>query len=1365
MEDQGLPHDDAATQNGQFFQDEQFGAFGAFLPQHQDPNHPFAQSWLDPYQNFRGPSAVQQQSVWQDNSLQRSSASPLPPVDGRSNSYGPPFPNESAPFIHPSYATQFDRPFSPSNFTSPASFGQAQVATGQDTSFAENTEFTDQHDYGGTISPHALQSHQYGYGQPSSNTQSVSINHDPSAIASSAFPRPSSDAAGAQLSSSMENPVRYSAFDAAASYPMSPSGITASTPLDTANPKLLNYSTQTPNQSSNLSFPPAGTSLAQPSFQTTDDGKFLTYDMDQLTKSTASDALGRFAAVGRNAIDLNTTKTTLPRYKPRMSKNQIRMEMLGSALRENQEPAGHIRQQINKRLKLDRTGSSLARSSVVSLSPRPSGEPKEDESSEDEPEDDSDYTSEEEEDLPETRPQGVHEGLRWDVGTVLRLPSYRRASPNEIRKHMTDFWENTMKAIRNDWRAATISLKKAEEAKDDAKVSTLKKKVAEKQSMIETSIRAARELGDKEIVGPLGEHSLFMVFLANVLLNRMNHNDAGGSLCIAILQLLVRCDTLTEKNVADFGLGKTLNRFVAGKKGNEETKRLARQVLENAAAESKRKGTASSTAENNVSITKSNNKSNGAVFSSGTQEPAAGIKRLRDEDTKSDQPKKKAVTTAVAPPSTGGASAKSLVPSVKRPISSSTATKPPSIPAISASGAKPKTAHAQPRPSNFFSSLQSASKKPGTSNAATAATQKGQSKGGAIPSTEKKAAAPTAAMGAPKPTFSFAQTMANLTRAKEPEPVSKPVERGPPENEEDRRKRLRKEERRKMRVTFKPDDSLVEVRLFTHDPAEEVGHEESMMRDVSDVGGEGRIFKQHKDMDMMDEEDDEGNANDSLKQFQLPSFVDLGVIENDERTRNYVTRGGLKQVESSESKVQEQREMNTLMAIYTHASDIPASPREPSDPVSGQQSELISFGEPPEIPQNRAAQIQAQLHSRPSQPSATGPATDISALLRVLNGGHPQPQANQRQAPLTELEKVFAMHSGGAQQAPQFQQPVTQQAPGINLQAILSAIPSQNQGQSNMQSTPQVPQLQSILSQLGQHGAVYGQQQQSQPVAQPDDDDEDDYDPEKLDLSEPSGAYGNSEQGPHGSNNGGGFHNNEPANRDIKYTYPCKFIEPFQKGETPTFIEHAKAGLRTLSEDAGNALLIFSGGPTKASLTPLSEAQSYLALCRSNNYFGYPVHDGSDDVSTEDLATDSFQNVLFSILRFRTLVGHYPSRITLVSHAFKRERFVALHARALRWPLQALDYVGIDPPPEITPRAVLVAGERERGVGLWARDLYGARSQLREKRVQRGWRQELLPEVEETSVMGLVRWEGGESGLELYPYRLPWSESEPVNEC
>ena len=97
--------------------------------------------------------------------------------------------------------------------------------------------------------------------------------------------------------------------------------------------------------------------------------------------------------------------------------------------------------------------------------------------------------------------------------------------------------------------------------------------------------------------------------------------------------------------------------------------------------------------------------------------------------------------------------------------------------------------------------------------------------------------------------------MADVTKPKEPENTVKEESNKLPETAEARARRLRKEERRKLRVTFKPDASLTSVRTFIHDP-EEIGHEPQMTRDAGDINGEGRMFKQHKDKLDFDEDED-----------------------------------------------------------------------------------------------------------------------------------------------------------------------------------------------------------------------------------------------------------------------------------------------------------------------------------------------------------------------------------------------------------------------------------------------------------------------------------------------------------------------------
>ena len=51
-------------------------------------------------------------------------------------------------------------------------------------------------------------------------------------------------------------------------------------------------------------------------------------------------------------------------------------------------------------------------------------------------------------------------------------------------------------------------------------------------------------------------------------------------------------------------------------------------------------------------------------------------------------------------------------------------------------------------------------------------------------------------------------------------------------------------------------------------------------------------------------------------------------------------------------------------------------------------------------------------------------------------------------------------------------------------------------------------------------------------------------------------------------------------------------IEPFQKGETATYIEHIKAGVVALAADE-HAILVFSGGATKPQITNKTEGDGY----------------------------------------------------------------------------------------------------------------------------------------------------------------------------
>lgn len=161
-------------------------------------------------------------------------------------------------------------------------------------------------------------------------------------------------------------------------------------------------------------------------------------------------------------------------------------------------------------------------------------------------------------------------------------------------------------------------------------------------------------------------------------------------------------------------------------------------------------------------------------------------------------------------------------------------------------------------------------------------------------------------------------------------------------------------------------------------------------------------------------------------------------------------------------------------------------------------------------------------------------------------------------------------------------------------------------------------------------------------------------------------------------------------------------LEPFQRGQVTTFVEHIRRGVRLTARDS-KALLLFSGGETRQGAGPRSEAQSYWEVADAMRWDGVPRV--RERALTEEHARDSFENVLFSLCRFREVTGRYPEHVTVVSFGFKRERFVHMHRAALRFPTRRFHFVGIDPAGGV-PQAVR-DGERLNSASHFGADPYG----------------------------------------------------------
>jgi hypothetical protein len=185
------------------------------------------------------------------------------------------------------------------------------------------------------------------------------------------------------------------------------------------------------------------------------------------------------------------------------------------------------------------------------------------------------------------------------------------------------------------------------------------------------------------------------------------------------------------------------------------------------------------------------------------------------------------------------------------------------------------------------------------------------------------------------------------------------------------------------------------------------------------------------------------------------------------------------------------------------------------------------------------------------------------------------------------------------------------------------------------------------------------------------------------------------------------------------------FLLPYQKGKglPQTIIAHVREGIRQAAMDP-RSILIFSGGETRASTGPVNEGTSYFRVADAMDLWKDGIASDKNvraRTITEEFATDSFQNLLFSICRFREITGSYPEKITTISFSFKQRRFESMHSKSLLWPSERFHYVGIDPDAS-TGFSIEEAtkGESENAAKPFFSDPYGCHTEvLLEKRRMR----------------------------------------------
>ncbi|KAF2643565.1 hypothetical protein P280DRAFT_255914 [Massarina eburnea CBS 473.64] len=744
-------------------------------------------------------------------------------------------------------------------------------------------------------------------------------------------------------------------------------------------------------------------------------GAFVILDQSALAKATKSSPLNKLVTLGSEPFHLPSNRTALPVYTSRQSVKDLR------------KAGADNKKLLAKKLPAKRLSSGKILQEDAS-----------DSESYDDSSDDSEYTDEEDDEpspLPASRPEGTHEATRYDV--IKATWHSRKSQPNseKIKTSLRDFWE-VVNTIQKRWRNDSKAVSEAEENKKVYELPELKQRVNGQRALLCVALKTALEFAHPDVLDNFGQVKPFLYLCYLFLANRVKALDYDGDLPSVIYEVLARCvSTLTTELLEETKVIKALNTMK--KKTNEKHTKLIQEIIVGAAAGSK-KAKASSPPVVETTADPKGAKRPAPQPLGRPAVSAPNAKKLKPSESTTNGEKKLIVGTTAMKPTTAAPT------QAKRPGDKAT-------PAL----VKNRVTQIVNKPSGLFASLNAAGKKPATTSN-TASTSKPAPK--ALSTTKDKKPAPA---GSAKPAFSFAETMAELMKPKVEEPVAstKTEKQLPPETAEEKTKRLRKESRRHLRVKFRPEASLVAIRYFSHDPEEESGHDENMVRDAGDIGGEGRMFKQHKEME--DDEDDEPEID--YRPWTEPSSIDFSRVDIEERKRNFEPfGGGLCKPECPEKEANINHERVTLLIHYAHPSDIPLSPREPleSQTASALAATVTEFGAPPQLVMDRVPNAipaigpqLAELLKNMMVPQQTAVSQSVPAPSMV-----PTPSAPAAPPPADIPSLLGALQQGQGQIAmPPVPAPFStgqQATAGVDIGAILSVLGS-NMPQIN--GFPQVP--------------------------------------------------------------------------------------------------------------------------------------------------------------------------------------------------------------------------------------------------------------------------------------------------------------------
>ena len=515
----------------------------------------------------------------------------------------------------------------------------------------------------------------------------------------------------------------------------------------------------------------------------------------------------------------------------------------------------------------------------------------------------------------QTRPTDPVEAAAWDaIGIVHIEPSVSKTS-SLVAGCVQQAGDLFIK-LRSEMNQAKQELDQAtKEKKPEPEIMSLRHEADIRKSALHRALDATIEHADDAVIDNLGGHQKLVLSLNNVLISCIKAADFSGKLPKIVLELFTHFPM--TKKIAETPNFDTVRRRLADK-GDDEIKDLVREI--SAKVKKVLKADETSTGYTGTSAA-SRAKTAGSKPGSLTS-----TKRGRDDDPSADG---RTIKKVAVESGSGSLSKKLAQPKIQlQSASKTTAAKAAASSVLGEKGRPTPKTMPKPEPSVSVDSPSGSAdekprvdaKKPGSRPEAA---KIAPSRSDAKPPAPKMGAAPTSS--ALSGIASLLDSINTGPRAKTPPPVIKDsTDPDTPETETQRAKRLRKESRRKLRVSWKPENELVQVKIFEKEDHEDEGRDMNMIRDAADDKSEGMVLKQRANVEEDDDDDDV-----PYQPWLSPSEMDFSPLPEETRNKNYKTRGGNVEFSTDEQHNIAQREQRELMAIYSDVDDIPPTPKSP----------------------------------------------------------------------------------------------------------------------------------------------------------------------------------------------------------------------------------------------------------------------------------------------------------------------------------------------------------------------------------------------------------------------------------------------------